>query len=147
VTILGIGNLLRGDDAAGLLAARLLRELLPGVRVLELQGDIAAAIDAWEGETAVLLIDAVRSGAPAGTIHRFEAHAAPLPARFFRSSTHLFGAADAIELARALGRLPSRLIVYGIEAASFEPGAALTPAVEAGVAALVERVAEEARAG
>jgi hydrogenase maturation protease len=39
------------------------------------------------------------------------------------------GAAEAIELARTLGRLPRRLVVYGIEGASFHPGAPLTPAV------------------
>ena len=57
----------------------------------------------------------------------------PLPAELFRRSTHALGIADAVELARELGRLPGRLAVYGIEGESFEAGEGLTPAVEATV--------------
>ena len=63
-----------------------------------------------------------------------------VPARTFRSSTHAIGIADTIELARALGRLPGRVRVYGIEAGGFETGASLTPAVESAVAFLVKDV-------
>jgi hydrogenase maturation protease len=60
-----------------------------------------------------------------------------LPAGLFRVSTHRFGLADALELARALGRLPPRVVVYGIEGSRFAPGRPMSPAV----AAAVERLA------
>lgn len=141
--ILGVGNDFRGDDAAGLLAVRRLRERLPKVRVIECDGDLAGAVERWTGEDAVIVIDAVSSGAEAGTIHRFEAHARPLSSRFFRGSTHAFGVAEAVELARALDRLPHRLIVYGIEGASFATGDSLSPQVAAAVEEVVIRVVEE----
>ena len=53
--------------------------------------------------------------------------------RSLRSSTHAFGVADAVELARALGRLPGRLDVYAIEGASFTAGDSLSPEVERAV--------------
>ena len=75
-----------------------------------------------------------------GTVHRFDAAAAPLPAAAVRSGTHAFGVADAVELARALGRLPARLDVYAIEGGSFAAGDGLTPAVARAVVTLAERL-------
>ena len=48
---------------------------------------------------------------------------AAFPPASFRSSTHAFGVGDAVELARALGRLPRRVVVYGVEGADFAAGA------------------------
>jgi hydrogenase maturation protease len=55
-----------------------------------------------------------------------------------RTSTHALGVPEAIELARALGRLPARLEVYAIEGARFTAGAELSPAVERAVRELAE---------
>jgi hydrogenase maturation protease len=95
----------------------------------------------WREADVAVVIDAVSSGAEPGTVHRFDATSAPLPARLRGStSSHALGLAEAIELGRTLGRLPGRLIVYGIEGERFEAGTELTPAV----AAAVEAVALEA---
>ncbi len=127
---LGLGNPLRGDDAAGLLAARsLLRRGADGIEVRELEGEPIDLIEAWEGAEAVVVADAVVSGAEPGLVHRFDAAAAPLPAALAGPSTHALGLAEAVELGRALERLPRRLVVFGIEAARFEPGAAAGAAV------------------
>lgn len=137
--VLGVGNPLRGDDAAGLVAA----ERLDG-RLHE--GDATGLLDAWEGADAAIVIDAVRSGAAAGTVHRLDASAEPLPASLRTStSTHAIGVAEAIELARALGRLPRRVVVYGIEGGRFEAGAPLSLEVAAAVDRVVESV--QAREG
>ena len=132
--VIGLGNAARGDDAAGLIAARRLGGL-------EHEGDPLALLDIWDDAASAVVIDAVSSGAEPGTIHRFDAGAGPLPARLRSStSTHAIGLGEAIELARALGRLPARLIVCGIEGARFDAGTALTPAVAAAVDALVREV-------
>ena len=144
--IIGLGNEYRRDDAVGLVVARRLREAAPeGVRVLEESGEGAALIESWQGADTVILIDAVHSGAKPGTIHRLDAHAQPIAKKFFRFSTHAFGLAEAVELARALGRLPPRLIVYGVEGKSFEAGVGLSPEVEAATQQVVERVLGELR--
>lgn len=132
--IIGVGNAARGDDAAGLIAARRLGGL-------EHEGDPVALLDMWREADVAVVIDAVSSGAEPGTVHRFDATSAPLPARLRGStSSHALGLAEAIELGRTLGRLPGRLLVYGIEGERFEAGTELTPAV----AAAVEAVALEA---
>jgi hydrogenase maturation protease len=145
LTVVGIGNAWRRDDAAGLFAARYLRGTVPaGVEVLEREGEPSALIDTFEGAEAVWLIDAVSSGAAApGTLHRLDAGASALPAEMFSTSTHHLGLADAVELARALDRLPERLVVFGIEGADFGTGDELTPEVEAGAARAADAVREE----
>jgi hydrogenase maturation protease len=137
VIVIGVGNAWRGDDAAGLAVARRVRELAPpGVEVREVEGDASALVDAWAGAERVVVVDAAASGAPPGTVSRFDAVSEPLPVRSVRSSTHAFGVPDAVELSRALGRLPRSLDVYAIEGASFTAGDQLTPVVERAVESL-----------
>jgi hydrogenase maturation protease len=127
--------------------AKLLQGTLPeGAVMLEREGEPTALMDAWEGAEAVWLVDAVRSGAPGGTVHRLDAGEQELPAGLFRASTHAFGLAEAVELARALGRLPARTVVFGIEGARFEAGDELSPAAAAAVPKVAEAVREEVAA-
>jgi hydrogenase maturation protease len=140
--VIGIGNAWRNDDAAGLAVARLL-DGLEGAEVLEREGEPTSLIDSWEGADAVWLVDAVSSGAEPGTVHRHDASQNELPAQLFRTSTHHFGLAEAVELARAVGRLPKRTIVYGIEGKSFDTGETISPEVEAAAARVAEAVREE----
>mgnify|MGYP000147280489 CR=1 FL=1 len=145
--VLGVGNAWRRDDAVGLAVARRLHGSLPaGVEVLEREGEPTSLIEAWAGADAAWVVDAVSSGAPPGTIHRLDARAAPLPAELFRASTHHLGLPEAVELARALGRLPPRLVVFGVAGARFEAGQELTPAVAAAVEPAAAAVREEVRA-
>ena len=138
--VVGVGNPWRGDDAAGLAVARRARERSTGLETRELEGDAAALIELWDGHSVVAIVDAARTGSPVGTVHVFRADRDPLPATL-RSSTHAFGVADAIELARALGRLPARLDVYAVEGEQFGLGTPLSPAVERAVDTLAARLA------
>ncbi|MBI4327505.1 MAG: hydrogenase maturation protease [Chloroflexi bacterium] len=144
ILVIGLGNDLRGDDAVGrLLARRLKTEAGSAFRVLEASGEGASLMEAWQGTDAVILIDAVQSGAEPGTIHRLDAHAQPLPGRFFHYSTHAFNVAEAVELARALGQLPPQLVVYGIEGGNFAAGTGLSPEVALAAAEVERRVRRE----
>src|SRR5271157_6650837 len=146
IVVIGVGNEYRGDDGAGVAVARRLRAQFPGgVTILEESGEGASLIQAWQGAAWVMLVDAVRSSAPPGTIHRLDARAEPMPTGFFNYSTHAFSVAEAVELARSLDRLPPYLIVYGIEGENFAAGVGLSAAVERAVEVVVERVAEEVR--
>jgi hydrogenase maturation protease len=156
--IIGVGNAYRGDDAAGLIVARGLKGRLPDhVTILEEGGEGTTLLESWKDAEVVILIDAVHSGGEPGTLYRFDAHAQAVPANFFHYSTHAFGVAEAIELARALDRLPPCLVVYGIEGKNFRPpppnplprtsgegagGWGLSPEVEEAVREVVERVVE-----
>ncbi|MEE4300232.1 MAG: hydrogenase maturation protease [Pseudomonadales bacterium] len=146
--VIGIGHEARGDDAVGLLVVRGLRAdpgLPAAVEVHEHDGDGMDLLLMFEDADAVVLVDAVVSGSRApGTLLRLDARAAPLPARLFAPhSTHLLGVAEAVELARATDRLPAQLTLLGVEAAAFEFGQPLSPAVAAAVPVLLEQLRRE----
>jgi len=136
--VIGLGNEFRHDDAVGLIAARRLRE--NGFTAEEYEGDVATLIDRWRGADGLILMDAVSSGAVPGKLHRLDVSASPLPRELFKSSTHALGLAEAIELSRALGTLPSRVLVFGVEARDFTAGVGLSPEVEGVLPVLVEEV-------
>lgn len=144
--VIGVGNEWRSDDAAGLVVARRLAELAPGLRVAERAGEPVDLIDAFADQDEVILIDAVESGARPGTIHRVDAGLRKLPSELFRGSTHALGVAEAIELGRALGRLPRTLLLFGIEGRSFAAGASLSPDVERAAERLARELRERASA-
>jgi hydrogenase maturation protease len=134
--VVGIGNPTRGDDGAGRAVARRLRARQPrGIEVRECDGEATGLMAAWEGAEEVVLVDACRGAGPPGSIHDFDATeiegSASRPLR--HGSTHSFGVAAAIGLARALVCLPPHLVLYGIEGRSFGEGAGLSPEAERAV--------------
>jgi hydrogenase maturation protease len=144
IVVVGIGNLHRGDDAAGRVVAQSLRGKLPeGVRIAEIEGDAGSLLAIFNDYDSAVLVDACVSGAPAGTVHRFDVSRSPLPQLGARLSTHGFGLAETIELARALGQLPSRCVVYAIEGNSFGSGERLSHAVEGAVAGVTAQLSVE----
>ena len=110
------------------------------VDVLISEGEPSRLIDAFGAADIVLIVDAVSTGAPAGTVHRFDVSEAPIPIRDLHPSTHALGIGDALELARALGRLPARAVVFGVEGSEFGAGEGMTPAVRDGVSRASARV-------
>lgn len=163
IVVIGTGNPYRNDDAVGVVFSRRIRRSAPkGVTVVEHDGEPANLMDAWDGADVAYVVDAVHavestpspsSGEAvakgklgnAGRIYRFEAHREPLAAELFRVSTHALGVAEAIELARTLGRLPPSLVVYGVRGDNFDHGGALSPGVDAACDEVVLLVLEEIR--
>ncbi len=142
--VIGIGNPYRGDDAAGLCIAQQLMDKVPeGVSVLVNFGEISELLDLMKDAKTVILLDAVKSGSETGRIFRFDATEQKMPVEYFRFSTHAFSIPEAIELARVLGQLPSKVIVYGVEGKGFEIGDPLSPEVESAVIEVVGQVISE----
>ena len=143
--VIGLGSPDRGDDAVGSAVARAVATRRPEVKVVDHE-DPTALLDLWAGHSPVVVVDAVRSGAQAGTVHWLETGPASPPVRTragmrsLHGGTHAVGLAEMVELGRALGRLPARLVVVGIEAERFDHGAPLTPRVAAAVPVAATRV-------
>jgi hydrogenase maturation protease len=142
--IIGVGNPDRGDDAVGRIAAKWLRGRIDdGIEILESDGEVTALIECLENNDTVYLIDAAASGRAPGSIHRFDANAGPLPQTFFALSTHGFGLAEAVELARAVHSLPSTCVIYAVEGACFAAGMPLSDAVAGAAEKVMERLLGE----
>lgn len=142
--VIGIGNENRGDDGAGLFAAREIREMVPvGIYVLEMGADPAKLIDVWRGARRAYVIDCSAPAGVPGAIRRFAPDHRPLPSIFSAVSSHDFGLGAAIELARAMGCLPQRLIVYAIEGGRFDRGSPPQDAVLQAAVVVARAVCEE----
>ena len=130
--VIGYGNRRRGDDAAGPLAVDALRELgADGLRLDVFEGDGAGLLERWEKDDAVLIVDAVVSAGEPGAVRVFSAE--DLRGGEVRGvSTHGLGLREAVQLSEALGRMPAKLWILGVEAASFELGGWPSPAVRRG---------------
>lgn len=148
ILVVGIGTPDHGDDVAGLLVAERIRAVTSPrtVTVRELVGDQLTLLDLWTGAREVYVVDAVWSGGVPGTVYRFDG-AQPLTAEFANRSSHEFSLSDVIELARAMDRLPSRLIGYGIEGAQWALGDPVSPEVMEAVDAVTKRLSLELRVG
>jgi len=146
--VLGLGNVLCRDDGAGVAAlAALARRYRPGPHLRLVDGGTLglALLPLLESVEAAVLVDAIRTGDPPGTLVRLAgeevAHAVG-----HRLSVHQIGVSDLIEGARLRGRLPPRLRLLGVVPLSVELGVHRTPAVQAAIPALVDAVAAEVEA-
>jgi hydrogenase maturation protease len=143
--LIGVGNPDRGDDAAGREVARRLRgREHRGLHVRECTGEATALMEAWAGYDDVVLVDACRGAGRVGSIQRIGPDEAARVATLRHASTHALGVAAAIGLARALGTLPRRLVVYAIEASHGREGAVLSGEVERAVDELVAALLRDA---
>lgn len=129
--VVGLGNPWRRDDGVGGRVAALVAERAgPAVKMRLHGGDAADLIALWAGHAAVVLVDATVSGAEPGTLRSWDAEAG---AGGGGGVGHGFGPDQALALAAALGRLPPRVLVVGIEAGDLGHGEGLSPAVAAAV--------------
>ena len=138
--IIGYGNIERGDDGVGIIAAERLRDL--GFAAVTCTGDGLELLEAWRDQNHVIIIDTVVTGAPAGTLHRWD-DCQSLPASLAPTSTHGLGLAQAIDLAGTLDLLPARVSVWGVEGKNFAAGSEISPEVQSAIGELVELVVAE----
>jgi hydrogenase maturation protease len=143
--IVGVGNEYRSDDGAGISVARKIDSLgIAGVEIIVGIGDGTELINVWEGADVVYIIDCVRSGSRPGLIHRFNADSVSTKCHIFTgNSTHAFGVPESIELARRLGKLPTKVHIFGIECRSLSFGQDLSFEVETAVNEVVELIKGE----
>ncbi|SEF91853.1 hydrogenase maturation protease [Bryocella elongata] len=142
--VLGLGNLMRMDDAVGMLALDELEaspELPRNVRLVEggtLGLEIMGRID---GLTHIVALDAVDFGAEPGTVARFAGkQLLNLPVS---KSVHLLGFADLLAALQLLGTSPEEIVLLGVQPGSTDWGTVPTAPVRAAMATLVNRTLEQ----
>jgi hydrogenase maturation protease len=131
IALLGLGNLMRSDDAVGMLTLRRLQEcgrLPPEVRVIE-GGTLGLdLLESLRGISHLLVLDAVDTGVVPGTLVRFEGEGIDnLPVS---KSVHLLGFSDLLCALRLMDVAPTEVVLLGVQPASTDWGTVLTPEVE-----------------
>jgi hydrogenase maturation protease len=148
VLVLGLGNVLLGDDGVGPLAlARLERDyrVPPPVRLAEGGTLGLALLDEIAGARHLILVDAVATEEQPGTLVRLDGEAV-MDAVRDRLSVHQVGVADLLDAARLIGRYPDSVVLLGIVPGRIGLSVTRTHAVDAALPALVAAVVEEVRA-
>lgn len=143
--ILGIGNIILSDEGVGVRALELLAEryrLPAGVEVIDGGTAGMELFQPLSGADLLLVLDAVKSGKPPGTVVTLKD--AQVPA-FFRSrlSPHEVSLSDVLASLELSGLAPGALVLIGVEPASLEIGLELTPQVAARLPDVVARAVAE----
>lgn len=139
--VIGCGNPLAGDDSVGVEILRRLRARADGAcQFRDLPQANVELLELFDEADVILFLDAVVSGAPAGTLHLVPL---PWPGLVPRAlgplSSHGWGLAETLELARALGRRAPRLVLLGVEIARVSLAARRSPPVEEAIAVVLEK--------
>lgn len=147
--VVGLGNPILGDDGVGWRVAETFAAgaIEPDIEVLCLSVGGLSLMEHLAGYQRALIVDAVVTGAPPGTLHRFTAAELADRSSHHTASVHDLGLSVALEMGRNLGlQLPDEIQVLGIEAApEFEFSEQLGAEVEQAVAAALEWVRGWAR--
>lgn len=136
VVVIGIGNRYRRDDGSALLVLAALADRLPSaVPVVDSDGDPTRLIDSWTGADLAVVVETVRSGKPPGTVAVVDDDAllGASAGSGRNQGSHSLGLLEAIALGTAVGRLPRRLRVVGIEPEDLGWGDQVTDAVAGGI--------------
>ena len=144
IAIVGLGNLMRTDDAVGMLALERLKfdlQVPRGVKLIE-GGTLGLdLIYPLHGVTHLLAIDAIDAGEEPGTILRFAGDGiANMPAS---KSVHLLGFSDLIGAMRLTGDAPEEVVVLGVQPHRIAWGTELTGPVQRALPRLIDAALDQ----
>jgi hydrogenase maturation protease len=145
VLVLGLGNVLLGDDGLGAAAvARVERNYrIPSGVQLEDGGTLGMSLLGLLAESErVILVDAVRTGSPPGTLVRIDGEEV-MDAVRDRLSPHQVGVADVLDAARLIDRYPSSVTLLGLVPEAIDLSVVRSSAVDARIDELVAAVVHE----
>jgi len=147
VLVLGIGNLLIGDEGVGCLTVEELNrryDLPPSVECVD--GGTAGfeLLNILDSKEHVILIDALRDDRPPGTVIMVEGEQVPR-AFHARTTPHQLGICDVLAAAQLTDIMPRHLTLYGIEPKQLDVGIGLSPEVQAGMEKTIRAVVDQLR--
>lgn len=143
--VLGLGNTIMADDGVGPRVVELLRQqggLPDGVELLD-GGTLGLdLLPRLEGVRRLIIVDAVETGQPSGSLVRLSGDEVPL-ALETKLSPHQMGLKDLLAVARLMDIVPAEVILIGVQPAIIEMDTALSPAVESRLQELASMVRHE----
>ncbi len=144
--VLGLGNILLGDEGVGVRVIERLREQYTfGEGVLVMDGGTLGLdlLPYLEGAARLLVVDAVQARKPPGTLVRLEGDEVSAFLDASKVSAHQEGLEDLLAVAALKGYLPGEVVLWGVQIESLSVSLELSSAVSAQVDALVRNVIEE----
>ena len=147
IAVIGVGNILMGDEGVGVRAVEELGRLkLPeGVQLIDAGTAIHSLMGRLSEFDKLVIIDAVKGGRPPGTIYRLALDEIESdPSRIL--SLHDLGVLETLRIERLIGDVPEEVVIVGIEPERVEPSLELSPVLRERLPELIRAVLEELEA-
>ncbi len=148
ICIIGLGSP-HGDDQIGWELVRLLESEAAVDESLRLRACATVGgelLEFWKGAQLAIIVDAVHGAGSPGTVQRISLHPQhdpSVPDTVRALSSHGIDLPELIELAEALGVLPRRLLLFGVEVSACAPFGSLSSPVRAALPGLAQAVRAE----
>lgn len=145
VLVLGAGNILLSDEGIGVRVVEALQDryrLAQGVEVLDGGTCGMDLLDVIAGRDHLIIVDAVNTGSPPGTLVRLADKDIPAVFRT-KSSPHQLGLAEVLALLNLLETAPRHVTVIGVQPQSLDIGLALSPLIESCLEDMLEMLTAE----
>ncbi|MBK7844566.1 MAG: hydrogenase maturation protease [Bdellovibrionales bacterium] len=138
-----LANPNRGDDAFGwIVADQFVSEGETLFSVIKSSGDITDLLDVFGSYRKVIVLDAMETE-DLVPIKKWDAKEESLPASLSGTSSHVLGVGQAIELSRALDKIPDELIVIGVKGVNFQMGEELSPGMRSMIPEIIAYIRKE----
>jgi hydrogenase maturation protease len=144
--VIGLGNMLRGDDGIGPVVVERLRkkaETLP-LTLIDVGSDAFALLEHLVASEPILIVDCARMGEIPGTVKKIVVNATSLKYIDERVSLHGFGFAEVFQLAKRIGPV-ARCSLIGVEPKSIEFNTCLSKEISKTIPKIITMVIEETR--
>jgi len=142
--ILGLGNVLRGDDgvATAVISTLQSQSLPDGVDLVDGGTAGLEIVLLLKEYRRVIVVDAAEMGLEAGEWRVFEGSSSIIPSNpsCMNGTLHGAGFAEALALAEALGTLPEELLVFGVQPERVDWGEELSERVKTAVPSLCQEI-------
>ena len=145
ILVLGIGNLVMTDDGVGVRVIQNLQDRYRFPECVTIMDGGTLGLDLLhylDGVKRLLVVDAVETGGPPGTLVRLTGEEINIAFRT-KLSPHQMGLQDLLLVAELQGFAPAEMVLLGVQPGEIEMGIDLTPAVAAKVESLVQGVLKE----
>jgi hydrogenase maturation protease len=143
--VIGLGNILRGDDGVGPLIIDKLQKSsrsLP-IKLYNVGSDAFSILEHLLGEDPIVIIDCARMGKNPGTVQKIVADDTDLLPSNFGISLHGFSLADIWQIARSMGS-DGKLAIIGVEPERINFNSGLSKVVKKSIPIIIKIIAEEA---
>jgi len=144
ILVMGVGNILLGDEGVGVRAIEAMRDMkLPNnVELLDVGTGALDIIDIITNREKVIIIDAVRGGGEPGEVYRFTPNDIVIQNQT-PISVHQFDIPGTLIMAELVGCMPQQVVIFGIEPKRVEWSLELSPEVAAVIPMVTELITSE----